>query len=383
MIRRPTALIRRLGLFVALHLIPADLCAVETRVSGEWTLYKVDGRDYVSVENILDFYQLESKSILAGSARTTSPAAKGLELMSEDQREVYLNGVRHWLCFPTIERGGKILISRVDLVKTIEPVLRPHEIRNLEDFNTVVIDAGHGGHDRGATGRFGNEKDFALDTARRLKLMCEAAGFKVIMTRNSDIFIPLEKRPAIANERDDSIFVSIHFNSSKGNVNATGVEVFAMTPRTAPSTIDRNLRPHHLLPEPGNQHDIGNISLATSIHHAIIGRTKMFDRGVKRARFVVLTHSKRPAVLVEGGFLNNPHQARKIATPAYRTELARAIASGIVSYRRLVRAGLPPKSLIDYRLEKPTTTISAAPKEDRSKPTLSITPETPPPEENP
>ncbi len=341
------------------------------RTEGEWTLYTLNGRDYVPVENAIRFYELQGGAILAGKARTSSPESQGLHLISEDQREVYLNGVRHWLCFPAVEKDEKILISRVDLVKTIEPVLRPHMIRGLKDFDTVVLDAGHGGQDRGAVSRFGHEKNFALDVARRVRILLKATGLNVVMTRDSDTFIPLEDRPAVANKIENSIFVSIHFNAGEKGYTpgATGIEVFALTPRSAPSTIDQTLRPHHMLPEAGNVHDAANLVLATSVHHAILGRTQLFDRGVKRARFAVLRHSKRPAVLVEGGFLSNPDEARLIATPTFRTALARSIASGIVAFKRFASSGIAPKTMEDYR---PFATRNVPP----PKPSLETSPPT-------
>lgn len=346
----------------------------EGRVSGDWRLFTINGRDYVTVENVLEFYDLRETSILAGAARTESPAAKGLQLLSSDTREVYLGGVRHWLCFPTVDKDGKTMISRMDLVKTIEPVLRPHLIKGLERFDTVVIDAGHGGHDRGAKSRFGYEKEYTLDTARRLKFALEAAGLKTVMTRNSDVFIALSKRAAAANKLDKAIFVSIHFNEGNGNPAASGLEVFAVTPRGAPSTSDPALKARHLEPLPGNETDAASLMLATSVHRALLARgTGQTDRGVKRARFTVLAECRRPAVLVEGGFLSNPAESRMIATTAYRSALARSIAKGILSYRALTAGDAQGFTQGERGGAEPAVVTRPRPAADQ-KPTLTVTP---------
>ena len=129
-------------------------------------------------------------------------------------------------------------MSRTDVAKTIEPLVRPHRVPNVGKVQTVVLDPGHGGHDKGQVSRYGAEKDFALDVARKLRPILQAKGLRVIMTREGDYFVPLEVRAKIANAARNSIFVSIHFNATNDDPNATGFEIFSFTPRGAPSTSD-------------------------------------------------------------------------------------------------------------------------------------------------
>lgn len=373
---RPPCLLLRLTAFLFAVAAGAPLVAAsEGRVSGAWRLFNLNGRDYVTVQNVLQFYGLQETTILAGPARTLSPAARGLSLLSSDTREVYLGGVRHWLCFPTEEINGQTLISRMDLVKTIEPVLRPHLIRGLQRFDTVVIDAGHGGHDRGARSRYGYEKEYTLDTARRLKVILESLGLRVIMTRNRDVFLPLEKRAEIANKQPRAIFVSIHFNAGNGSAAASGLEVFAITPRGAPSTSETSLQPHHLEPVPGNENDAASLMLAASVHRAILSaKNGQLDRGVKRARFSVLANCRKPAVLVEGGFLSNPAESRLIATTSYRSALARAIAKGILSYRALALGDSRGAPLPVSQTSPPSPPPAPPRPAEDHKPTVTIVP---------
>src|SRR6201982_1334223 len=205
--------------------------------AGDWQIIKVSGHDYLSVDNISKFYGLPAEVVPSGSKTESEAADHPLEFVS-GSREAMINGARSWLCFPVIEQDGKFLVSRTDVAKTIEPLVRPHRVPNVGNIQTVVLDPGHGGYDKGQVSRYGAEKDFALDVARKLRPLLQAKGLRVIMTREADYFVPLEVRAQIANAARNSIFISIHFNASGDDPNATGFEIFSFTPRGAPSTSD-------------------------------------------------------------------------------------------------------------------------------------------------
>ncbi|HXA08819.1 MAG TPA: N-acetylmuramoyl-L-alanine amidase, partial [Chthoniobacterales bacterium] len=259
--------------------------------------------------------------------------------------------VRNWLCFPVTEKDGHYLVSRVDLAKTLEPELRPQMISNLGQFKTVVLDPGHGGYDKGAMSPYGCEKDFALDVARNIKPLLEAKGLNVKMTRDSDVFVPLELRARIANVTKDSIFVSIHFNATDANPAANGFEIFSLTPRGAPSTADDALALRFMNMEAGSPVDAPSLALSMSVYHSVVGHFSEFDRGIKRARFAVLRLTKIPAILVEGGFLTQRGESRLIAQSTWRAKLAQSIATGIINYKGLVDNKTRPMMVADYRRE--------------------------------
>jgi N-acetylmuramoyl-L-alanine amidase len=265
-------------------------------------------------------------------------------------RLAIIDGVNQWLGFPVAVENDKLLLSRLDLSKTIEPSLRPELIPGLNPVNTVVLDPGHGGHDKGAVCIFGSEKDFALDVCFRARKLLESKGIRVIMTRTDDTFIPLEQRPVVANATPNSIFVAMHFNDA-GNPDASGFEIYSITPRGEPSTADNTLALHDLAPEPGNVTDVPSLALSESIYHSLLGNIPQVDRGVKHARFAVIRLAQVPAVLIEGGFVSSSAEARQIATPAYRQQLADAIATGIESFKTLAEHKIPPKLLAAYRHE--------------------------------
>ncbi len=356
--------------------------------AADWTIVRVEGREYVPLAQIAAFYGLPKPpkiELLPGGATVVTPAApapvtaiqddgapqhgvepppaepesKTITLNSEQMqlqvtvglREAQINGVKQWLAFPVHAQDGQVLVSRLDLSKIIEPRLRPEMIVGVQPFTTVVLDPGHGGHDRGAISKFGFEKDFALDVALRARQLLEKQGYKVVMTRTTDVFIPLEKRPAVANNLANSIFVSIHFNSSSSNADARGFEIFSMAPRGAPVTNDSAPSERDLREEPGNAADLPSSALAGSVFHALLGHVPMVDRGIKQARFAVLRLCTVPAVLIECGFVSNTAESTLIGSAAWRTHVAEAVVDGVENYRGLADKKQRPKVIADYRRE--------------------------------
>ncbi|MBA2271142.1 MAG: N-acetylmuramoyl-L-alanine amidase [Chthoniobacterales bacterium] len=168
---------------------------------------------------------------------------------------------------------------------------------------TIVIDAGHGGHDRGGVpGQRVSEKMMTLDVAQRLRSVLQARGYRVVMTRNSDVFIPLGTRTSIANSYRGATFVSVHFNSASRS-GANGIETYYY------------------------RRDSGG--LAASIHRNVVAIAPTENRGIRRRAYFVLRRTNNPGVLVECGFLTNPTEARYALNPSYRQRLAEAIARGI------------------------------------------------------
>jgi N-acetylmuramoyl-L-alanine amidase len=168
---------------------------------------------------------------------------------------------------------------------------------------TVVIDAGHGGHDRGGIpGQRVAEKDMNLDVAQRLRNVLAASGYRVVMTRDSDVFVPLPTRVAIANSNRNAIFVCIHFNSTQ-RMGAAGIETYFYNRDSLP--------------------------LASAIHYYVAGGAPSANRGVRRRGYYVLRRTNIPAVLVECGFLTNPTEAAYAQTASYREKLAEEIAAGV------------------------------------------------------
>ena len=209
---------------------------------------------------------------------------------------------------------------------------------------TIVIDAGHGGRDPGASYYGLKEKDLNLDIARRLREQLSGRGLSVVMTRDRDEFIALSRRPGLANRMAADMFVSIHINANK-NRRVSGVEVYY--PRESVVDTASSFPPgieaaEVAMPTWTMKQILWDLVLVRSRKHS----TRMAShicrsmrerlgtpcRGVKRARFVVLREAKMPAVLVEVGYVSNRAEATRLGSPSYRQAIAEAIAGGISSY---------------------------------------------------
>ena len=197
----------------------------------------------------------------------------------------------------------------------------------------LIIDAGHGGQDSGATRKGVLEKDLTLDVARRVEGLARVHGLRTMLTRSSDTSVSLATRADTANRENDCVLVSIHFGEGNRAV-ATGVQTFYAT-RQSPKSIIPSWLPflHPLFPQPVN---FESQSLAGFVQQALVAQTHAVDRGTHAEQFFVVANVRHPAVLVEGGFLSNNEDIAKLATEDYRQELAAAITAGIVRYRDAV-----------------------------------------------
>lgn len=296
-----------------------------------WDVTKIDGREYVSVESIMRFYKFTKMTRNGGTVLLENPkVVMNLKIGSTD---CLMNNVKFVFSQSIATLGEKVFVSRIDLAKLIDPVLRPNYIKNAGDFRTVILDPGHGGKDPGATNPYGTEAGYNLKVSGLVKKQLEAKGFKVMMTRNSDVFLSLQERVNFANAvKENAIYVSIHHNS--GGNSARGIETFTLSPPGV-SHYGRGLKEADNQSRAGNEHDSANIALATSVHGSILRRLgkNTLDRGIKRARFSVLSEVSHPAILLEGGFMSHSYEARLIENPSYQNALATGIVEAIAKYR--------------------------------------------------
>ncbi len=317
----------------------------------QWKLVKHENRDHVTLDNVAEFYGFTQKTHAGKDFALNTPRSsiKG----QVDSRELLINNVKFILSYPVAEVDGQIVISRMDLSKLLEPVLRPSKIKGAGELKTIILDPGHGGHDLGARGTWGNEKDFSLDVAMRTRELLTRLGYDVKMTRTRDVFVPLEQRAAFANKYPNALFISVHFNSSS-NHDATGIETYSLAPRGVPSTNQTEARASDFTLAPGNARDAENIALATAFHASLLRRLQLPDRGVKRARFHVIRNVRIPGVLLEGGFVSNAKDSRRIASATFRQEMAYAVVDAVKNYRAAV-AGTPIRRIGERVSAEPTT----------------------------
>jgi N-acetylmuramoyl-L-alanine amidase len=215
---------------------------------------------------------------------------------------------------------------------------------------TIVIDAGHGGHDPGAIGPRGlMEKELVLDVARRLERMVSAElGAQVIMTRATDVFIPLEERTGIANSRGADLFLSIHANSSRSR-SARGIETYFLNFAANPHAEEVAARENAI--STATLKDLQSLvkaitlngkidesrDFAASVQESLVdglqGRYKgAVNRGVHTAPFYVLIGANMPSILAEIAFVSHPEEERLLKSPEYREAIARGLFSGVRAY---------------------------------------------------
>jgi N-acetylmuramoyl-L-alanine amidase len=267
--------------------------------------------------------------------------------LDADEREAELDGLRVFLGDPALLRARRFYVSRVDVEKLLGPLLAPTAIPGppRSPPRVIVLDPGHGGEDSGTQNKPQrlDEKTFTLDVAQRLKKLLEAAGHRVVLTRDRDVFIPLPERAAIANRERADLFLSIHFNAVANGPAVDGIETYLMTPQSQRSTASAASERADDTALPGNAFDPWNAVLGAALHRRLVTALGADDRGLKHARFAVLQRlTTAPGVLVECGYLSNDAEARRIATPAHRQKIAQALADGVAAYSAALAAPRQP-----------------------------------------
>lgn len=299
------------------------------------TSIRVAGVDYVDARVFLARQGFKAAWIERSKVLRFQSATGKIDLEA-DKRDVTFNGLRVLMGDPAVFQGGTLYISRIDANKLFLPILSPSSVATppAPALRVIVIDAGHGGQDTGTQNKplKLDEKVFTLDVAGRLRALLVKQGYKVVMTRTDDHFVPLAERAEIANKAGADLFISIHFNAVGGSPLVRGSETYVMTPRYQRSTGNPSHDPSDNVASPGNGNDPWNALLGYHMHTEVVGKLDSVDRGFKRARFAVLRLVNSPGVLVEAGYLSNNEEARKIATPAYRADIAEALAQGVRAY---------------------------------------------------
>jgi len=310
-------------------------------IARAWETKTLNGREYVAVEGMKEFYNFDSirrngNQVILDKTDPKDKKKGVLMTLRLGAQECLMNGVKFVFSYKVEDAGGRAWISRIDLAKLVDPVLRPNYIGNAGNFSTVIIDAGHGGKDPGATNGLGTEATYNLDVAERLKKALIKEGYKVLMTRDSNRYLTLQERVDFANRvKENAIFISIHHNSG-GNA-ARGLETFTLSP-IGVAHYGRGLNDSDFQARTGNSHDSANVALATAVHGSVSRRLgkNTFDRGIKRARFSVLTGVKHPSILIECGFMTHQLEARLIQNEVYRNAVANGIADAVKKYRLAV-----------------------------------------------
>ena len=284
---------------------------------------------FTSLNNWAADYQLSPPTRLTGLPVVTYSISSrnGVCVLEIGSRDATWRGMSVHLGFAPEMIDGQIFVHGLDIIKTLSPLL-VEPPPSFGPHRTIVIDPGHGGINGGTVSIDGRaEKEFTLDWSRRLASLLTSSGWTVFLTRTNDSDVSLSNRVAFAESHHADLFLSLHFNSSAPDHRQSGLETYCLTPTGMPSTLTRGYADSWADSYPNNNYDFENLRLAARLHGALLATGGMEDRGIRRARFMgVLLGQRRPAVLIEGGYLSNKHEADKIESGEYRQKLAEALA---------------------------------------------------------
>ncbi|MEO6035516.1 MAG: N-acetylmuramoyl-L-alanine amidase [Verrucomicrobiota bacterium] len=267
---------------------------------------------------------LKEKELRATNASTRM-------LLTMDSYKAQINGINFTLSLPIVLKKGSVYISAIDLQVSLQPLFFPEKMPTNAAIKTICLDPGHGGEDPGKLDGRMEEKKFTLLLSEEVERLLKKAGFNVVRTRTRDQTLRLQERPTIANRNEADLFISLHYNAAPKRA-VEGVEVYCLTPAGTTSTSGGKSAPSY----PGHAHDRRNTLLAYEMQKSLVKHLGVDDRSVKRSQFMVLLTAKMPAILIEGGFMTNPNEARRIYDPEYRKRMASAIVNGVLSYQKIV-----------------------------------------------
>lgn len=303
---------------------------------GEPSPIYEQGESYLALKDLARMHQ--GRLIQEEGNRLVLDAASGRISFFPGSRRMESGGVTLWLHAPVRKVRKKWMLSESDYRYIVQPILNPSLLLRGRDCRVILIDPGHGGKDCGAVGHGLQEKDVVLQIARALRAELAQKGFRVLMTREFDRFIPLEERSARAEDGQVDLFISLHLNAA-ANPEAQGVETYTLTARGyAPTQKPAPISPDRTQDvEPGHAALGASQLLGYALHRNLIRGTGSLDRGLRHAGFQVLRENSCPSVLVELGFLSHADEAAKLAQENYQKEVVQGLARGVRDYASWIR----------------------------------------------
>ncbi len=317
--------------------------------------------DYVRLDDIQGFYKFNPSTLDRKSGTRRMSNGNITLTFGPEPRALSIQGVRCQLSHParTNERG-EFIISKTDIVKLIDPILRPTYISQRREVKTIVIDAGHGGHDVGQQTPQVREADSMLSLAHQLAAQLRQRGYEVLLTREDNRYLSDQQRIDRANGTANAIFLSLHLNSGRSDYH--GIETYTVSPFTPAEATGAGTTPNGASPAgspsptpshplsangttgamPGNEQDGANIALAFALQASLVNATGAQDGGCRRARYSLLSSVRCPAAIVELGYATHEQEGAALNTEEYRSTLALALANGVDAFARAIKPGAAP-----------------------------------------
>lgn len=305
---------------------PPATPTAEAPTVGTWHVREVDGVEYVPLEDLRSFYKLmplQPKGRKVAGQRMVGNGEVELRF-GPAPRELYIQERLCVLTHPVQEDAtGDLLVSKLDVVQVIEPILRPTYIANRSAVRTVVIDPAHGGHDTGTVTPYAREADVALVVATKLGAELKKRGYEVVFTQEQNQYQSPQARVDKANAAPAAIFVSLHLNSGRSDMK--GAQTYTVAP------AGKNEKPL-----PGHEFSQASMALAMAVQSSLVEKAGAEDGGCRRAHFSPLNSLRCPSVMVELGFATHPEEGTRLSTEEYQLKLVEALAMGIDSFSRVM-----------------------------------------------
>ena len=293
---------------------------------GTWHIREVDGVEYLPLEDLRSFYKLmpmQPKGRKVAGQRMLGNGEVTL-VFGPAPRELRIQERLFILSHPVQEdASGDLLVSKMDVLQVIEPVLRPTYIANRSAVRTVVIDPAHGGHDTGTVTPYAREADVALVVALKLGAELKKRGYEVVYTQEHNQYMSPQGRVDKANAAPAAIFVSLHLNSGRSDMK--GSQVYTLAP------LEKGEKPL-----PGHDFSQSGIALALALQSSLVEKAETEDGGYRRAHYSPLNSLRCPGVIVELGYATNPEEGTRLSTEEYQLKLAGALADGVDAFARVM-----------------------------------------------
>ena len=298
-----------------------------------WNATSVGDVGYLPLEDLRSFYKLLPLQAAQGT-RAVGNGAVSL-VFGPGARELRINGIRCVLSHPVkdVVTNQDLLISKADMVKLIDPVLRPTYIANRRLVKTIVIDPGHGGHDAGTVTPQVREADVTLLVGNKLAEELRKRGFHAVLTHDVNRYQSDQQRVDVANGALDAVYVGLHLNSGRSDIR--GAETYTVDP-AEPSA--KGL--------PGNEYDAANVALALALQSALVQQCGAPDGGCRRAHYSLLSSLNCPAAMVELGYATNAQEGAMLNTEAYQSRLAAALADALERFAAVMNPETVLKSAV-------------------------------------
>ncbi len=325
MMRCRHSLAAALPLALALLALPCTASGADT--APAWNTREFQGAEYLSLEELRSLYKFTTAKHDRKAGTHTVGNGTPVLVFGPGERELGVHGFHCELSRPLRQDDrGELHVSKMDMVKLIDPLLRPTYITRRQELKTIVLDPGHGGHDVGTQANQLREADHCLSFARQLAALLRERGYEVVLTREDNQYLSDHQRIERANKHPGAILVSLHLNNGRSDLH--GIETYTLAPVGETHS-----------PRPGNAHDEANAALAFALHASLITHSGARDGGLHRSHYSMLSSVRCPAVMLELGYATHAEEAAALTTEPYRSALATAIADGLDTYARALKPG--------------------------------------------